>query len=323
MISASFDFGAAICFSIGMLTRRTLLLAAAAGSARPAAPAGPVVDTHIHLFDPDKFPYHPLATYRPPAQTLESYVAFIREAGIDHAVIVHPEPYQDDHTYLEYCFAHEPSPGFFKGTCLFDPIDPATPLRMEALVRKHPGRIVALRIHANHKPGTPPTTTGAIRDRDLRSPAMRPAWRKAQELGLAVQMHFIPYYAPEIGALAGEFPETTVILDHLARAGEGTPAEYDQVLKLARHPRIVMKYSAVRYSSKQDYPYRDVRPLVRRAYDAFGPDRIVWGGLGMNTGEFKRQSALLEQMFDFAPASARARIRGGNAMRIYRFTHQA
>ena len=50
---------------------------------------------------------------------------FAKEAAIDHAVIVHPEPYQDDHRYLEYCFSREPAKGFFKGTCLFDPIDRA------------------------------------------------------------------------------------------------------------------------------------------------------------------------------------------------------
>ena len=84
------------------------------------------------------------------------------------------------------------------------------------------------------KPGAPPTTDGAIKDRDMRSPAMENTWRAVQRLGLAIQMHFIPFYAPRIGALAEQFREMPVILDHLARAGEGTPAEYDEVLKLAR-----------------------------------------------------------------------------------------
>ena len=63
-----------------------------------------LVETHLHLFDPRRFPYHPNATYRPPAATLEDYARFAAEAGIGNAVIVHPEPYQDDHSYLEYCF---------------------------------------------------------------------------------------------------------------------------------------------------------------------------------------------------------------------------
>src|ERR1051325_1673170 len=200
---------------------------------------GLLIDTHVHLFDPERFPYAPNATYKPPAQPLESYLKFVAQARLDHTIIVHPEPYQDDHRYLEYCFQHEPSPGYFKGTCLFDAIAPDTPARMEALTKKHPDRIVALRIHENHKPGTPPATSGAIRDRDMKSPAMRETWRKADALGLAIQMHFIPYYAPQIGALAEQFPQMPVILDHLARAGQGTPAEYDNVLKLAKLPRVI------------------------------------------------------------------------------------
>lgn len=301
---------------------RRQLLAGALGAAPAlwaARPTGILVDTHIHLFDPQRFPYHVNATYRPPAQTLEQYVQFVREAKIDHAVIVHPEPYQDDHRYLEYCFEKEPSPGFFKGTCLFDPVSPQTPQRMEALVRKLPGRIVALRIHVNRDPKTPPTTAGPIRDRDLRAPAMKDTWKQAGALGLAIQMHFIPYYAPQIFALASEFRNVPVVLDHLARAGQGTAAEYEEVLRLAELPRIYMKYSAVPYSSQQEYPHSDVKPLVRRVFTAFGEDRIIWGGLGMSMGEFEKQAALLEGMFDFASQPARAKIRGLNALRLFGF----
>jgi len=110
-----------------------------------------------------------------------------------------------------------------------------------------------------------------------------------------------------------------VILDHLARAGQGTPAEYEQVLKLAQYPRVYMKYSAVNYSSKQPYPYPDAKPLVRKAYDAFGAERMIWGGLGMNIVQFEKASALLDRMFDYASESDRAKIRGLNAMKLFGF----
>jgi predicted TIM-barrel fold metal-dependent hydrolase len=300
-----------------------MLLTAAAARAALAGQGDTIVETHLHLFDPARFPYHPNATYRPPAETLPDYARFAAEAGISHAVIVHPEPYQDDHSYLEHCFQNEPSPGFFKGTCLFDPTGADTPARMEALVKRLPGRIVALRVHVNRDPKTPPATSGAIRDRDLRHPAMKDAWRAAARLGLAVQMHFIPYYAPQIRSLASEFRDVMVILDHLGKPGLGTPAEYDEVLKLAELPRVIFKYSAVRYSSKQDYPHRDVKPFVRRAWDAFGPDRIIWGVLGMNVPDFRKQSAMLNEMFEFASEGDRKKIRGQNAMRLYRFGRQA
>src|SRR5437870_2662715 len=96
-------------------TRRSWLAGALGTAAFASRPKGVLVDTHVHLFDPEKFPYHPQATYKPPAEPLEAYLKVVKEAGIDHTIVVHPEPYQDDHRYLEYCFEHEPSRGFFKG----------------------------------------------------------------------------------------------------------------------------------------------------------------------------------------------------------------
>ncbi len=279
-----------------------------------------VIDSHVHLFagDQSRFPYSPLS-YTPPAAPVEQYLTFARQTNIDHAVIVHPEPYQDDHSYLEYCFANEPAKGFFKGTCLFDPIDPATPGHMRALTSRDSGRLVALRIHETHKPGTPSTKTGAIRDRDMRDPQMLHTWRAAHELGLGIQMHFIPYYAPMIGELAGKFREMPVILDHLARAGQGSPAEFESVLRLADLPRVYVKFSNISASSKEKFPYSDMKPLVRRAYQAFGADRMLWGYLGTTAPEFKTSQEVFDVMFDFAPESERIKIRGLTAQKLFAF----
>jgi predicted TIM-barrel fold metal-dependent hydrolase len=304
-----------------MISRRELLAGLpGALPALAARPQGLLIDTHIHLFDPTRFPYHPKATYRPEPRTLESYTEFVRQARIYHSVIVHPEPYQDDHRSLEYFFAHEPKRGFFKGTCLFDPVAPETPERMAALVKRFPGRIVALRIHENKPLRVPPTKIGVpIRDRDMHAPAMRTTWRKAHELGLAIQMHFIPCHAPAIRKLASEFRDLPVVLDHLARYGEGTPAEYEEVLRLAGLPRVYMKFSAAVYSSKQAPPHADLKPLVRRVVDAFGEDRIVWGGLGMNMADFEKQVLTFETLLGFLPEPARAKIRGLTAGKLYVF----
>lgn len=294
-----------------MQTRRECLAALGAFMARPG---GLIIDTHIHLFDPKRFPYHPNAPYRPPEAPMEPYLVFARQAGIRHTVIVHPEPYQDDHRYNEYCLNNN----FFKATCLFDPVDPKTPARMASLARKYPGRIVALRIHETRRCGEKPTTSGAIRDRDMSDPAMARTWAAAGKLGMAVQMHLIPCHAPAVGRLAERFP-AAVVLDHLARSGQGTPAEYEGVLRLARLPHVYMKFSGVQYSSKQPFPHRDAKPLVRRTFDAFGPRRMLWGGLGHSMPEFERAVTLFEEMFDFASAADRAAIRGLNAAQLYRF----
>ena len=91
------------------------------GAASESKPAQvPVVDTHLHCFagskDP-RFPYHERAPYRPEqAATPEHLLKLMDKAGVDYAVVVHPEPYQDDHRYLEHCL--EVGDGRLKGTCL-------------------------------------------------------------------------------------------------------------------------------------------------------------------------------------------------------------
>jgi L-fuconolactonase len=152
---------------------------------------------------------------------------------------------------------------------------------------------------------------------------MAVTWRAAHDLGLAIQIHCIPHYAVEIGELAAKFPQTPVILDHLARAGQGTPEEFDQVLKLAQMPQVYMKYSStgVETVAKGPYPHADdAKPLVKRAYEAFGADRMVWGGLGANMTEFAREVKLFDLMFDFAPEPDRAKIRGLTAQRLFNFS---
>jgi predicted TIM-barrel fold metal-dependent hydrolase len=306
-----------------LISRRQWLGGTLAVPVLAARPPGVLIETHVHLFagDPNHFPYSS-ASYLPRAAPVEPYVKFAQAAKIDHAVIVHPEPYQDDHRYLEFCFSKEPSKGFFKGTCLFDPIDPATVVRMQSLVRANPGRIVALRIHEVHPAGTPSTSSGAIRDRDLANPQMLQTWRAAHELGLRIQMHFIPFHASSIGGLAKKFPDMPVILDHLARPGQGSAQEYDQVLRLSELPLVYMKFSStgVAATSRQPYPHLDARPTVKRIYQAFGPDRMIWGELGATMAEFDRAANLLDTMLDFAPESDRAKIRGLTARKLFAFS---
>ena len=214
---------------MGNFTRREILGVAASAGALIAAAAPPTVESHVHLFDPERVPYAPGAPYKPAAYTLEDHVKLVESAGLAHSIIVHPEPYQDDHRYLEYCLAHEPRPGYFKATCLFDPLREDTPGRMRALSERWPKRIVALRIH--EMSGTP-EPAGPIRNRDMKDPRMLACWQAVASLGMAVQMHFVPAQAPNIRALAAKFPQTVVILDHMGRPGQGTEKEYEEVLKL-------------------------------------------------------------------------------------------
>ena len=310
------------------LSRRELLGGAIAltpflqAKAAGPGPRGVVVETNAHIYSTELFDFHPNRTYTPDPFPLEDYVKHVQEAGIGPVLIVHPTTYQDDHRSVEYYVKNEPSPGFFKGTCFFDPVDPKTPARMKDLADRNPGRFVALRIFENRKASDAPkvpATTPTIVDRDLRDPNFKATWKAAGDTGMGIQMNAIPGHAPQVRALAEQFPNVPLIIDHLSRPQLGTPEEYEHVLKLAELPHAYMKFTSVRGASKEEYPHLDLKPLARRLIDGFGPDRILWGTLGNNVNAFERNAAMFDQIFDFISEADRAKIRGLNAVKLFKF----
>jgi predicted TIM-barrel fold metal-dependent hydrolase len=304
------------------LTRRefvaasTALLASCSGGAPAPRPrpkgAAPAVDTHVHCFagyDDPRYPYQPDAPYKPEkAARPDQLLACMDGAGVDFAVIVHPEPYLDDHDYLEHCL--EVGRGRLKGTCLFFADRPGSPERMAELVRRCPG-VTALRVHAYAPERLAP----------LNTPEMKALWKKASDLGLMVQIHFEPRWAPGYEPLIEAFPSTTVIVDHAGRPLQGTPEEHARVVGWSRYRNTVVKLSAILPTSQ--YPHRDAAPYVRKLADAFGPDRMITGG-GFAAGATPESYlAAREQQLSYVSsfsAADRAKVAGGTAAKLFKFT---
>lgn len=293
---------------------RTSIAIAAAGCAEEVNSADkktvPRVDTHLHCFagsGDQRFPYHKRAPYRPnAAATPEHLLKCMDESGVDFAVVVHPEPYQDDHRYLEHCL--KVGKGRLKGTLLLFSDREGSLEKMPDLVKRLD--VVTARVHAYAPDRLPP----------FGKPELKRLWRMAGELGLAVQLHFEPRYAPGFEPLIREFRDTRVIIDHLGRPFQGTPKEHAVVLKWSRFPNTVMKLSAI--PSQRSYPHRDIRPIIRSLTDAWGADRMIYGG-GFNataTGDSYRAAFDRARSFiGHLSAEDQARIFGGNAARIYGF----
>jgi predicted TIM-barrel fold metal-dependent hydrolase len=299
-----------------LCTRRNFLRAALplAVSALPGAAAEgkpvPVIDTHLHCFagkDDQRFPYHARAPYRPDAAaTPQRLLELMKGAGVEHAVVVHPEPYQDDHKYLEYCL--DVGKKRLKGTCLVFADRSGSVDQLPALVKRL--AVVAVRIHAYAPERLPP----------FGKPELRELWKKATDLGLAVQLHFEPRHAPGFEPLIRDFTDTRVIVDHLGRPFQGTPKEHGVVVRWSRFKNVVMKLSAV--PSEKDYPHRDIRPVVRQLADAYGADRLIYGGGFGATATVESYRAARERVRGLVAhlsAADQARVRGGNAATLFKF----
>lgn len=299
-----------------MRRRRFLHVAASPLLIRAEAGAGErsplVIDTHVHCFagrDDPRFPYHPRGPYQPeePA-TPEQLLRCMDEAGVGHAVIAHPEPYQDDHRYLDHCL--DVGRGRLKGTCLVFADRPGSLEKMSELVRRHAGRIVAVRAHAYAPERLPPFGT----------PELRALWKHAGELGLAVQIHFEPRHAPGFEPLIREFAQTKVVIDHLGRPFQGTSREYAVVLGWAALPNTLMKLSAL--PRRDEYPHRDVGPIVQELIERFGPDRLMYGGgfgAGATGASYRASRERLRSYLGRLSVEDQAKILGGTAARLFGF----
>jgi len=268
------------------------------------------VDAHLHCFagkgDP-RFPYHARAPYTPDtAATPEHLLKCMDEAGVAFAIVVHPEPYQDDHRYLEHCL--QVGGKRLKGTILLFADRAGSLDKMPDLAKRLD--VVAVRIHAYAPDRLPP----------FGKPELRRMWQMATELGLLVQLHFEPRYAPGFEPYLREFRDTRVIIDHLGRPFQGTPQEHAVVAKWSRFPNTIMKLSAI--PSNRNYPHRDIRPIIKQLTNGYGAQRMIYGG-GFNaeaTGDSYRAAFERARSFiDHLSTADQAKILGGTAVELFGF----
>ncbi len=74
---------------------------------------------------------------------------------------------------------------------------------------------------------------------------------------------------------SGPLPPT--LLSSLTPTRAERIAQLDGVLELAQFANVALKWShAPSLLSAEPYPYRDILPMLRRAIDAFGVERIIW-----------------------------------------------
>lgn len=268
-----------------------------------------IIDTHLHCFagpDDARFPYHEKAPYRPdkPA-TPEHLLKCMAGAGVDHAIVVHPEPYQDDHRYLEHCL--EVGQGKLKGTALVFADRPGSVEQLPKLAKML--AIVTVRVHAYAPDRLPP----------FGKPELRTLWKTAADLGLAVQLHFEPRHALGFEPYILEFKDTTVIIDHLGRPFQGTPKEHAVVVAWAKLPNTIMKLSAI--PEQKQYPHRDITPVIQALVGAYGPDRLIYGGgFGSDTTPDSYRTAREKTRSYLTQLSAadQAKVLGGNAARLFK-----
>lgn len=225
-----------------------------------------MIDAHVHVWTDDTQRYPRAAgerDYQPARFTPEDLFRHSKPAGVKRIVLIQMSFYRYDNTYMtDMMRAH---PGVFSGVGIVDSAAPDPGKAMRDL-KRHGVR--GFRIH----PGGNVATW-------LDSPGMNAMWKTGAEERMAMCPLVGPDALPGIGRMCERFPETPVVIDHLARIGAGGQVRDEDVralCALAKHRHVHVKASAFYALGKKQAPYTDMAPVIRRVFEDFGPRRIMW-----------------------------------------------
>ena len=301
-----------------------LLVLLSAGGALASDNGKPlVIDSHMHVWsdDPVRFPFaHPYdPKFKPPKvpASLDILVKEMDENGIDHCVLVQTISHGWDNRYLVHCLKAHPKR--FRGQGLIDPTDPKVAEKLEYWMTKH--GLSGMRFSPMYYQG---------KDDWLTSAAHHALWKKGEELGAVFNFFLASEQLPKVEEMVKRYPKVKVVIDHLARVdleAKDPEAEIQKLVRLARYPNVWVKVSELCIlSPSKKYPYRDTQGLVKKVYDAFGPDRLLWGtgfpGATRTQAErptLREELDLIRKEMPFFSAAERGKILGGNAAQVWGF----
>ena len=157
---------------------------------------------------------------------------------------------------------------------------------------------------------------------------LQPAFRRGLEAlythGFTYDLLVLPDQLCYAAELAGLFSMQPFVLDHLAKpfikAGELAPWRRD-LQQLAAHENVLCKVSGlVTEADWQHWQTADFRPYLDAAWEAFGPNRLMFGSdwpVCQVAGGYGRAYALVADYVVTLSASEQARFWGGTAASFY------
>jgi len=106
-------------------------------------------------------------------------------------------------------------------------------------------------------------------------------WSEMERLQMPL-MCLIPGNMQALHPIMARHPELRVIIDHAGRHPRGPKddaawTDLDHTLYFARFKHAAIKVSSLPSFSTRPYPFPGLHAPIRRIYDAFGPQRMLWG----------------------------------------------
>ena len=282
-------------------------------------PDFPIVDAHVHLWDPERFPLEWLAGVDALDRRFgpEEYWAQTRGVEIEAFVYVEVD-IAKEYSYLEAreAEAYARAEPRLRGIVAFAPVEYGDRVRpfLEALVEIGP-RIKGVRrlLQGESDPAF----------------CLRPGFVRGVELvaefGLSFDVCVYHHQLPAVVELVRRLPKADFVLDHVGKPDirhHQLDPWRERIVELAALPNVVCKVSGlVTEADHRGWTADDLAPYVAHVLQAFGDDRVLFGSdwpVATLASSYVRWVETLDALTRDLSPDVRRKLWAENARRVYR-----
>lgn len=244
---------------------------------RPSALATAVLDTHLHLWDPALLPYPWLEGELDRRFGPDEYRAAWAGASAPTASVFVQAECDPARALDEVAWVAS-----IAGDCGVRGIVAHAPLERGGRAGDDLDRLLAQPVVVGVRRSLQGETAGFARRPDFVAGA-----RLLAERGLPFDACVRPSQLPDVIALADAVPELAIVLDHLGKPDVGSARRpndprwsdwHRDLDELARRASVHVKISGLPAEADGPWSAAQVEPFFDVALDAFGPERLLYGG---------------------------------------------